>query len=147
MFLLTCGAAQEKQSAAVLPSSTPPAGFLAVGHDGRHPKNWLSGVQAAGTTLEGTAFVKVGTSAVATFQTPLPGNVGPVYCLSAGPFTQRAALWLHRPFVSGCLSPVGFNAVSKETEHADRHESWDVPLRRRLLRAHSPQCHEHEALL
>ena len=49
-FLPTCGAAQEKQSAAALPSSTPPAlpwcfvwGFLAAGHDGRHSENWLSG--------------------------------------------------------------------------------------------------------
>ena len=39
------------------------------------------------------------------------------------------------------------NAVSKQTEHADRHETWDVPLRRRPLRGHSPECHEHEALL
>ena len=80
-------------------------GFLAAGHTGRHPENWLSGhptvqlaVQAAGTNLEGTAFVEVGTSAVTTSQTPLPGNVGPLYDLSADPFTERAALWLHRPF-------------------------------------------------
>ena len=121
VFLSSCGAAQEKQSAAALPSSTPPAlplkfvwGFLAAGHDGRHPKNRLSGnstvqvaVQAAGTNLEGTAFVEVSTSSVTTAQTPLPGNVGPLYDLSSGPFTERAALWLHRPFASGCLTPVG----------------------------------------
>ena len=120
VFLSSCGAAREKQSGAALPSSTPPAlplcfvwGFLAAGHDGRHPKNWLSGnptvqlaVQAAETNLEGAAFVEVSTSSVTTAQTALPGNVGPLYDLWSGPFTERAAL-LHRPFASGCLTPVG----------------------------------------
>ena len=47
-FLTTCGAAQEKQSTVAPPASTPPAlpgflvwGFLAAGHNGRHPKNWF----------------------------------------------------------------------------------------------------------
>ena len=58
VFLSTCGAAQEKQFAAALPSS-PPAlplcfvwGFLAAGHDGHHPKNWLSGIPAGLPGLE-----------------------------------------------------------------------------------------------
>ena len=58
-FLPTCGAAQEKQSTAALPSSNPNAlplyfvwGFLAAGHDGRHPKNWLSGIPAGLPGLE-----------------------------------------------------------------------------------------------
>ena len=55
-FLPTCGAAQEKQSAAALPSSTLPwcfvSSFLAAGHDGRHPENWLSGIPAGLPGLE-----------------------------------------------------------------------------------------------
>ena len=58
-FLPTCGAAQEKQSAAALPSSNPNAlplyfvwRFLAAGQDGRHPKNWLSGIPAGLPGLE-----------------------------------------------------------------------------------------------
>ena len=91
----TCGAAQEKQSAAALPSSTPPAlpwcfvwGFLAAGHKGHHPENWLSG-----NPLYSTAFVEVGTSAVATAQTPQPGNVGPLDDLVGGSLHRaRSAL-------------------------------------------------------
>ena len=70
--------------------------FPAAGHNGRHPKNWLSGnptvqpaVQAAGTNLKDTAFDEVGASAVANAQTPQPCSVGPLDDLSAGPFTER----------------------------------------------------------
>ena len=75
--------------------------FPAAGHNGRHPKNWLSGnptvqpaVQAAGTDLKDTAFDEVGASAVANAQTPQPGSVGPLDDLS----TDRVALWLHGYF-------------------------------------------------
>ena len=108
-FLSTCGAAQGKQSAAALTQFDPQVSlsgvFPAAGHNGRHPKNWLSGdpsvqraVQAAGTNLKDTAFDEVGASAVANAQTPQSGNVGPLDDLSAGPFTERAALWLHGYF-------------------------------------------------
>ena len=107
--------------------------FPAAGHNGRHPKNWLSGnptvqpaVQAAGTNLKDTAFDEVGASAVANAQTPQPGNAGPLDDLSAGPFTERVALWLHGTFTrvlaetvpsevtetDGRLSSTGTNAVS-----------------------------------
>ena len=58
-FLPTSGAAQEKQSAAALPSSNPKRppfvlclAFLAAGQDGRCPKNWLSGIPAGLPGLE-----------------------------------------------------------------------------------------------
>ena len=70
------------------------------GRAGRHPKNWLSGnptvqpvVQGAGTNLD-----EDGASAVANAQTPQPGSVGPLDDLSAGPFIERVALWLHGYF-------------------------------------------------
>ena len=96
---VSCGAAQ---FVPLSPSLVSLSGvFLAAGHNGRHPKNWLSGnptvqpaVQAAGTDLKDTAFDEVGASAVANAQTPQPGSVGPLDDLS----TDRVALWLHGYF-------------------------------------------------
>ena len=184
-FLPTCGAAQEKQSAAALPSLTPsrPPRFLCLAcfrplaTTGRHPKNWLSGnptaqpaVQAAGTNLD-----EDGASAVANAQTPQPGSVGPLDDLSAGPFTERVALWLHgyfhartrgahctqrghgnrrSPFLYGYQRRFdGGFAEARQHQlrfrlgHAAGQESPVGPLYRQLPRVHSFPCQEHDALI
>ena len=154
--------------------------FPAAGHNGRHPKNWLSGnptvqpaVQAAGTDLKDTAFDEVGASAVANAQTPQPGSVGPLEDLSAGPFTDRVALWLHgyfhartrgahctqrdhgnrrSPFLYGYqrrFDGRGSSATSTSFRlgHAAGQESRVGPLYRQLPRVHSFPFQEHDALI
>ena len=177
---VSCGAAQFDP---LTPSQVSLSSVIpAAGHNGRHPKNWLSGnptvqpaVQAAGTNLKDTAFDEVGASAVANAQTPQPGSVGPLDDLSAGPFTDRAALWLHgyfhartrgahctqrghenrrSPFLyeyqrrfDGGFSEARLHQLRILLGHAAGQESRVGPLYRQLPRVHSFPCQEHGALI